>query len=108
MTMVARQVLLLGLIVWGLCPVKAYGEGGQVKIVGHRKPVPLVRALEMAVEKMHANHMSLEGRTTVVAQHGRFITVSFILADPKKMRGPRVHMVYDPGRDQILYVLGED
>lgn len=73
-----------------------------------KKTADLIKsALSKSLEKMHASGQAVSDHKIVISEHRGFIVVSYIINDPRAYGG-RMHSVYDPKSDRIVYVLGED
>jgi hypothetical protein len=73
-----------------------------------RKAAGLVeRALSRSLEKGMTTGQNVSNRKIVISAHRGFIVVSYLHVD-ERARGGRMHYVYEPKSDKIVYVLGED
>ncbi|WP_143014640.1 hypothetical protein [Pseudoxanthomonas sp. CF125] len=63
-------------------------------------------ALAAAYEAANKGRLSTRNKTVVVANHGKYVVVSFLANG--SVRGGQAHIVYDPQLKQVVYVLGED
>lgn len=64
------------------------------------------RALAMANAKVLNARMNIADKQVVMSKRQKFVVISFLGGE--RDRGNRIHVVYDPGLDQVVLISAED